>query len=363
MPVSRESAPAILAIVRESPIRQRTVALLHSIMSQEPAGVAEVVLLRLRAGTDLDAGSGAGRVRQVSAEADWSQQALRLIEASGCRWVVLPSSVDRYLPGAFETAAKLGGDEDEAIVFGCRVKRGGRTFRIGPNPFRFDYFALLSGFNYIAPGGVFISAQRFMAAGGFDPRFPNAFTYEYLLRAGVAHRVACGDGPCLETEAHPFPGVPTEYAALYAIEASLVALHYNRFVLTPRATLALVEVLAERLELAGYGGRDDRLAEALAAGRSSLTERYLKYVGMEEEGRSEERAADPRHVTARGRPGSRRDLRPSAFFEGPDEETADRPEGLVSRVAVAIRAVTPQPAWNTLRRAKRAWTTWSRPLD
>jgi hypothetical protein len=167
----------------------------------------------------------------------------------------------------------------------------------------------------------------------------------------------------LETEAHPFPGIPAEYAALYAIEASLVALHYNRFALAPGATLALVEVLAQRLEAARYGGHDDRLAKALAAGRSSLTERYLKYVGIEEEGGSEERAADSRHATARGRRGQRRDLSASAFFEGPDEETAHEPRGLVSRVATAVRAGTPPPVWNTLRRAKRARRAWWHPLD
>jgi hypothetical protein len=336
--VSHRPEPPILAIVRESPFRQRTAALLQSLVAQQPAGLVRVAVLRIRRDQDnISQGFGADWVEEVMAESDWPRQASRLVEESGCRWVVLPSSVDRLLPGAFETVVKSGADEDEAVVLGCRVKRAGRDYRVGPIPFRFDYFALLSGFNYIAPGATFMSARRLRADGGLTTRFPNAMTYEYLLRAGAAHGVIACDGPLVETEAHPFPGIPEEYAALYAAEAMSVAMSYNRAALPPGTTLALVGVVAQRIEAGPYTGEiDQSLARVLTGVGRPLADRYLEYLGLEEEG-STGQGAD------------------RAFLS---DDAAPPYQGRWARV----RAVTPQPVWNTLRRAKRAWRAFRDPL-
>jgi hypothetical protein len=342
MPVSCRSEPPILVIVRESPLRQRTAALLQSVAAQEPSGLAEAVVLSVRRPESAGGGARAPGVRELMAEADWLQQALRLVEESRCRWVVVPSSVDRYLPGAFETVMKVGTAGDEAVVLGCRVRQEGRDYRIGPNPFRFDYFALFSGFNYLAPGAVFLSATRLKADGGFDPRFPNAAAYEYLLRTGAAHRIASCDGPFLETEACPFPGIPPEYATLYATEALLVTLSYNRFSLTPGAALGLVGVVAQGLQAARYAGHDQRLATLLAGAGSSLIARYLERVGLEEE---------------RGGPAERR----GATIWTTETQASSHPQD--HRLRARLRAVTPGPVWNTLRRARRAWQAFGASLD
>lgn len=347
----------ILVIVRESPLRHRTTALLQSIVSQEPAGLAEVVVLQVRPG---HVGVDSDRVSAVAAEADWLGQAAGLIRESGCRWVLLPSSVDRYLPGAFESAVSMGADDDEAIVFGCHVKRGDRSARIGPDPFLFDYFALLSGFNYIAPGAVFINARRLMASGGFDPRFPNAAAYEYLLRSGAAHRVASRAGPCLETEAHPFPGIPAEYAALHALEVSLAALHYNRFAPAPGTTLALVGVLAQQLEASRYVGHDQRLANVLSAGGTRLVDRYLESVGLieEEDGSSELEAREPAAAAAESPSAEQAPVDRRTIWASGDE--GDRHDG---GLKAHLRAATPRPVWNVLRRARRGYRAFFAPLD
>jgi hypothetical protein len=370
MSVSQGSGSPILVIVRESPLRHRTTALLRSIVSQEPAGLAEVVVLRVRPGP---VAVDANVVSAVAAEADWLRQASHLIEGSGCRWVLLPSSVDRYLPGAFERVVTAGTDvdEDQAIVFGCRVKRGARRFRIGPEPFRFDYFALLAGFNYIAPGAAFINAQRLMAGGGFDSRFPNAAVYEYLLRSGAAHRVAARAGPCLETEAHPFPGIPAEYAPLHAFEASLAALHYNRFTPAPGTTLALVGVLAQQLEASRYAGHEPRLADLLVAGGSHLAERYLESLGLEEEGvatapevgKAADSTASAEFPSAGPTPATARTIWASAGWASAGWASAGEPGRHRDRLRERLRTVTPGPIWNALRRAKRGWRAFLAPLD
>ena len=354
MPVTDRSPAPILVIVRESPLRRQTAELLRSVVAQEPAGLARVVVLRIRrAQDDIETACRADGVEQVMVEEDWLRQASRLIAASGCRWAVLPSSVDRYLPGAFEAVVKTGTAEDEAVVVGCRVRRDGRSFRIGPHPFRFDYFALLSGFGYIAPGATFMSARRLGADGGLDPRFANAVAYEYLLRVGAAHGVSACDAVLVETEAHPVPGIPPEYAALHATEAMSVAMRYNRFPLPPGATLGLLGVMARRLEAGESAGHHDEfLIDLLGGAGGVLTERYLEYVGLEE---------DPPGQGAHGpggrRPSGTRGARLSAFFEGPPG-----PASRVRELVRGARAVTPRPVWNTLRRVKRAWRALRVPL-
>ena len=82
----------------------------------------------------------------------------------------------------------------------------------GPSPFRFDYFSLLTGFSYIAPGATFIDAGTLLSSGGFDRRFPYAATFGFLLRTGPMYGVAALTEPVLETDADPFPGVPRDYA-------------------------------------------------------------------------------------------------------------------------------------------------------
>ncbi len=346
MPVSARSAPPILVIVRESPLRQRTTALLDSILRQEPTGLAQVVVLRVRRPEDT-AALGDERIIEIMEERDWLRQASRLIAETDCRWVVLPSSLDRYMPGAFETVVKTGADDEAAVVVGCRVTRDGRSFRIGPNPFRFDYYALLAGWSYVPPGAVFVSTGRLQRE-GFDERFPDAVTFEYLLRTGAAHGVASCEGPLLETAAEPFPGIPAEAAALYATEVTSVALHYNRTYLAPGATLGLVGVLAQRLEPVPYTDYyDERLRSVLDAG-GSLTDRYLEYVGLEED-RSE---------------GQKRRL--SAFRE--ELPFAGLPSGapesypLHVRLALWARGISPRPLWNTLKRVKRAWKALRDPV-
>jgi hypothetical protein len=340
MPLNPPSRPPILVIVRESPLHQRTAVVLQSIVTQEPPGLADVVMLSVRRPHDHGVHSNGSTVRRVIAEDDWLGQILRLVEESGCRWVVLPSSVDRYLPGAFATVLELGSDESDAIVFGCRVRRGMGGSRVGPSPFRFDYFALLSGFNYIAPGATFMSTRRLTADRGFDPRFPNAVAYEYLLRTGAAPRIASCEGPFLETEAHPFPGVPEEYAALHAMEAMLVAMNYNRSSFSPGATLSLVSVLADRLEAASYADQEQDLAGILTGTAGRFTERYLRRIGFCDEG------------------GGRLVDRSRTIWDL-DGDAPLHARGRHTR----FRALSPPPVWEFLRRVKRGWKAFRASVD
>lgn len=315
----------ILVVVRASPVRERTAGLLESITSQKAPGLAKVVVLSQRAafpGHEFRY----DQIEQITAESDWMTQVRGLAMASGCRWLVLPSTVDRYLPGAFDAVVGLGAGEGQTVVGACQILQDGRPLRVGPDPFRFDYFALLSGFNYVAPGATFIDIRRCLASGGFNPRFPTTFTYEYLLRTGAAHGVECCAGALLETEADPFPGVPSEWASLYASEALAVTLGYNPSFVTPGAILGLLAVLADHVEpYAPSGFYHDQVVGRLSASGPLLKSLYLERLT----GRASI-AAQPPMV----------------------------PRGLRAR----IKAVTPTPVWNTLRRAKRAWTAFRNPL-
>lgn len=319
--------PEILVVVRASPMHERTEALLESIALQKPDGIARVVVFSHRRPSTIPEFGREG-IEQLSAEPDWMTQVRALAAASACRWVVLPSSGDRYLPGAFETIAELGTAGVETVVGGCQILRAGRPVRIGPEPFRFDYFALLSGFNYIAPGATFIDIRRYLAEGGFDPRFPSAPTYEFLLRTGAAHGVDCCSSPLLETEADPFPGIPSDWAPLYASEALAVTLNYNRSFVAPGAVLGLMAVLADRVEpYARSGFYDDQVVSRLTASGPLLKARYLEQSGGA--GSSKGQLEAPRPVRA---------------------------------LRAQIKMLTPSPIWDALRRTKRAWKAFRSPL-
>lgn len=317
--------PEILVIVRASPVRERTEALLESIALQKPSGIARVIVLSSRraAATPQFA---RGDMEQVFAETDWMTQVRTLAAASGCSRVVLPSSADRYLPGAFEAVAEVGSAQGVTVVGSCQVLRDGRSVCIGPEPFRFDYFALLSGFNYIAPGATFIDIRRYLAEGGFDPRFSAATTYEFLLRTAAVNGVVCCRSPLLETEADPFPGIPWDWAPHYASEALALTLNYNRSFVTPGAVLGLIAVLADRIAPYAHSGfYDNQVVGRLAGAASLLKNQFLaQYGGGAPESRSE--PSPPRTLRAH------------------------------------IKGIAPRRVWDTLRRAKRAWRAFRSPL-
>jgi hypothetical protein len=321
--------PPILIVVRASPIRDRTAALLESIANQKATDTVKVVVLSQRR---IAAGSwppGEG-VEYLDAVPHWEVQVLRLAEASGCRWLVLPSSVDRYLPGAFEAVVELGAAAGRTVVGACQVGRDDAVVRIGPEPFRFDYFALLSGFNYIAPGATFIDIGRLVETGGFHARFTSCSTYEYLLRTGAADGVVSCPVPIVETVAEPFPGIPSDWAALHASEALLVTLHYNRYFVTSGAAMGLLSALADHLEPYQHTGfHDDQVLKRLAGAAADLKQRYLE------------------------------ELRLPAAPPG----VAEAPQGeLRTGVKSRVKRVMPQPIWDTLRRVKRAYLALRSPL-
>jgi hypothetical protein len=272
--------PQILVIVRASPVRERTFGLLESILSQRPIGLVRTTVLRHRRSRGVPE-FGMDGVEELPLEADALAQLESVAKESGCRWLVLPSSGDRYLPEAFAAVARRGERRNQTIVGPCRVLRDGQSYAIGPAPFRFDYFALLSGFSYIAPGATFISVDQLLESGGFDPRFPNALTYRFLLMIGAAHGVNWCSEPVLETEANPFPGVPSEVAVLYATEVLSAALAHNPGLPAPGATLGLAVSLAEYLEpMQSLPFYDKHLVWAIGLARSGLRDRYHEYFGL-----------------------------------------------------------------------------------
>jgi hypothetical protein len=330
--------PQILVVVRASPIRDRTAALLESIAVQKAGEAVRVVVLSQR---KVAAGPWppVEGVEYLEAKPDWAAQVLQLAGASGCRWLVLPSSVDRYLPGAFEAVVQLDTSPGRTIVGACQVVRGGQIVRIGPDPFRFDYFALLSGLNYIAPGATFIDIDQCRQAGGLDVRFPSCSTYEYLLRTGAADSVDCCPVSLVETEAEPFPGIPGDWAALHASEAMLVTLNYNRFFVTSGAALGVLAALADRLEpYQQMGFHDEQVLNRLAGAAAELKDRYIEELKM-------------------------RAPAVSGLFAGPDaaeDQAATR--RLRTRVKSRVKRVTPRPVWDLLRRARRAYNAFRSPL-
>jgi hypothetical protein len=337
--------PSILVAVRASPIRDRTAALLESIAKQKAAGTVKVVVLSQRrlAAEPWHLEEG---VDYLDAEPVWTEQVLRFAEASGSRWLVLPSSVDRYLPGAFEAIVELGAPAGRTIVGACQVMRDNRTVRIGPEPFRFDYFALLSGLNYIAPGATFIDIHRLRETGGFDARFASCSTYEYLLRTGAADGTVCCSVPVLETEAEPFPGIPCDWAALHASEALLVTLNYNRFFVTSGAALGLLASLADRLEPYQHMGfHDEKVMNRLAGASADLKQRYVEALTLA--------AASPLVALPTTLEGS------EPLFEATE---VFRRGSIRTDIKRRVKRVVPQPIWDTLRRAKRAYLAFRSPL-
>jgi hypothetical protein len=285
-------------------------------------------------------------VEELPLEADGLAQVESLAKESGCQWLVLPSSGDRYLPEAFATVARRGERRNQTIVGACRVLRNGQPYSIGPAAFRFDYFALLSGFSYIAPGATFISVDQLLESGGFDPRFPNALTYKFLLMIGAAHGVDWCSEPVLETEANPFPGIPAEVAVLYAAEVLSASLDHNPGLPAPGATLGLVASLGEYLEpMQSLPFYDEHLVWAIGLARSRLRDRYHEYLGLTS-------------VSPPGRATGGRRL--SAFSDAAPHGTPVPPPGSLHR---RIRTLTPTSIWNTLRRAKLAWKAFSAPQD
>jgi hypothetical protein len=387
--------PQILIIARASPLRERTVGLLQSIAGQ---GVEKLVRIAVLCHRRRDKGPefGLDGVEELAAESDWLGQAQSLARASGCRWVVFPSSVDRYLPGAFEAVAGLGRAPVAAVVGQCRIVRDGQPLRLGPDPFRFDYFALLSGFNYIAPGATFISVDHLLTSGGLDPRFSHAVTYEFLLRTGAAHGVESYEEPLVETEADPFPGVPAETSLMHATEAVAACLAYNGSFLAPGAALGLVAAIAARLGPVKHEGfYDELLVQALASAEDGLRDRYHEYLALAEgvprsshcapaptaaeavePDPSSADAAEPDPSPADAvesdpspAPAAEPDLFPapevpepvrlSVFSEeAPPAVVMPSPPSLRSRV----RAVAPRPLWDLLRRTKRATKAFREPL-
>jgi hypothetical protein len=347
--------PQVLVVVRASPIRDRTAALLESIALQKAAGTVRVVVLSQRK-VATGPGLPVEDAEHLQAEPDWAEQVLRLAETSGCRWLVLPSSVDRYLPGAFEAVVELGATAGRTIVGACQVIRDGQILRIGPDPFRFDYFALLSGFNYIAPGATFIDIGRCLEAGGFDPRYPSCPTYEYVLRTGAAGGVDCCPVPILETEAEPFPGIPSDWAALHASEALSVTLNYNKFFVTPGAALGLLAALADRLEpYVHMGFHDEQVLNRLAGAAADLKHRYIEQLGVHTAPlvATAPFVADPLAMQS----AAEDEAAQSTRFAEPLPRVSLR-----TRVKSRVKMVTPRPIWDTLRRAKRACKAFRRPL-
>ena len=387
--------PQILIIARASPLRERTVGLLQSIAGQ---GVEKLVRIAVLCHRRRDQGPefGLDGVEELPAESDWLGQAQSLARASGCRWVVLPSSVDRYLPGAFEAVAGLGRAPVAAVVGQCRIVRDGQPLRLGPDPFRFDYFALLSGFNYIAPGATFISIDHLLESGGLDPRFSHAVTYEFLLRTGAAHGVESYEEPLVETEADPFPGVPAETSLMHATEAVAACLAYNGSFLAPGAALGLVAAIAARLGPVKHEGfYDELLVQVLASAEDGLRDRYHEYLALEGVPRSGHCAPAPTAadagepdpspadaVEADPAPAEAVEPDPSPMDEAePDPSPApaapeparlgafseDAPPAVVmpppSSLRSRVRAVAPRPLWDFLRRTKRATKAFREPLE
>jgi hypothetical protein len=344
--VSGPGRAQILAIVRASPVRARTAALVESILGKRPPGLVRVVVLsRRQPGTGPELGDE--EVEEVPAEADFLGQVERLARASRCRWLVLPSSVDRYLPGALEAIAESGAAPGRTVVGPCQVIRDSRPVVIGPHPFRLDYFALLSGFNYIAPGATFIDIERYLSGGGLDPRYPSAGIYEYVLRIGVGHGLDCCPSVLLETEAVPFPGIAPERVASYGGEALSMLLTYNRSFLTPGSALGLGAVLADQLAPFRHKGfYDKRLVSLVAAGAGSFRQRYLDQLGTREP------SAPVRPVVASV---------PSGAAAGPDA-MGSGPVSAAHRIRLQVKALTPRPVWDLLRRARRGWESFRDPL-
>jgi hypothetical protein len=336
--------PQILVIVRESPVAERTESLLRTLLSQEPRDALRIVVLTLREPRPSSELSAQSALEEVRVDDDWSEQIYRLAKESGCRWIVLPSVADRYLAGAFRQFTRVDIEKGRSIVAPSFVRLDEGRVLAGPSPFHFDYFSLLTGFNYIAPGATFIDAGTFLASGGFDRRFPNAPTFEYLLRIGPMHGVAALTDPVLETEADPFPGVPRDYAPLYALEVASLTLHAHRFIFTPGAALGLITTLSDHVRR-HPGLHSSSWVGMLIPQLEALQREY--HVGL---------GISPPTSEAEIRRSGRAGLSVDVGMPDGDVSSGRR------RVRARVKAMMPTPVWDGLRRVKRAWRALLGPL-
>jgi len=335
-------APQILVIVRESPVAERTEALLQTLLNQEPREALRIAVLTLREPRTFPGLREASGIDELRVEDDWSEQICGLAKVSGCRWMVLPSVSDRYLPGAFQRVLQAGSEKGRSIVAPSYVRLGQERILVGPEPFHLDYFSLLTGFNYIASGATFVDIDTLLASGGFDRRFPTAATFEYLLRAGPMHGVTPCTEPVLETEANPFLGVPRDYGPLYALEVASLTLHAHRFIFTPGAALGLTTMLADHL-LRHPGFHSTLLAGLLIPRLDMLKREYHAGLGI----------CPPSTQAAAG------------LNISTDREAVAVPEGVPSgwrHFRSRVKAIMPTPVWNGLRRAKRVWKALLEPM-
>jgi hypothetical protein len=343
-------APQILVIVRESPVAERTEALMRTLVSQEPREALKIAVLTLRQTRMPSRSAGQAGIDEISVQDDWPEQVCRLAGESGCRWMVLPSVSDRYFPGAFQRLTEIVVEKGQSAVAPSYVRLDGERFLAGPSPFHFDYFSLLTGFSYIAPGATFIDVATFLAAGGFDRRFPNAAVLEYLLRAGPTHGVTALMDPVLETEGDPFPGVPRDYAPLYALEVAALTLHAHRFIFTPGAALGLVTTLADHLRR-HPGLHSNSLTGLLIPQLDGLKREYLANLGI----------CQPIAEAEVGKTEKEDELLEPASAS----VTVQVPAEVLSnwrKLRSRVKAVMPTPIWNSLRRVKRIWKALVEPL-
>ena len=341
--MSTGTTPQILVIVRESPVAERTEALMRTLVSQAPQATLRIVVLTLRQTQSSSRSAGQSRIDEVRAQDDWTEQACRIAEDSGCRWMVLPSVSDRYFPGVFQRLTELVVEKGQSVVAPSYVRLDGERFLAGPSPFHFDYFSLLTGFSYIAPGATFIDVATCLAAGGFDRRFPNAAVLEYLLRAGPAQGVVSLTEPVLETDGDPFPGVPRDYAPLYALEVAALTLHAHRFIFTPGAALGLATALTDHLRR-HPGVHSTLLAGLLLPQLDALKREYHAGLGI-----------FPPIAQAK----------PAETEPASELGAAGVPSDVLSnwrKFKSRVKAIMPSAIWNSLRRVKRVWKALVEPL-
>jgi len=344
--------PDILVVVRASPLSHRTQEVLDSIRSHLNSSV-RVVVLSARPGQPIDG------VELRELDRDWPAQIRNLVVESRCRYFVIASAVDRYLSGAFEAVLQTKTDDGQSIVGRALLNVRDGTAEVGPRPFRFDYFALLSGYAYVAPGAVFIAAERFLDEGGFDRRFSNAAVYDYLLRTGAAHGVSVCDTPVIRTEATPFPGVPPEYSLLYALDCARAALEHHRALLPPGATLALTATLAHHVRPVRDEGYYDARLMSLLKQAADLNQRWWEYVALRSVG-SEHGSDDSSRRSAS--PPFEEPIVPTVKDRLPFNAFGKRWNTAPSEWKDRVRAISPAPVWNVLRRSRRAWEAFRRPL-
>jgi hypothetical protein len=338
--------PEILVVVRASPLPQRSIELLRTIGAHGLPGAVKTVIVH----PGHDGVLGACDFRLPEAEEHpskppWERQALELVRDSGCRWVTFPSSVDRYLPDGFRSV--LAAPASRLSVIGrCRFEWKGRLVEPGPRDLPLSYFAWLTGFNHVAPGAAFLDARSFVDTGGFDARYPHAAHLEYLLRMSPRSRLVMLEAAVVETQASPFPGVPSESATAYALEAAAITLRHYPSVLTPGAMLGLAAVMAEQMRrFVGWDYYyDEGLARSLASDGVDWAHRYVR--GLD---------AAPPDVEAP--PPPEVPTEPAATVE---RELAPSPLGL--RVRLFWKRVLPTRVWNSLRRSRRAWLAFQEPL-